>query len=259
MNRKDLVFPSLGILLAILVVCLLGIFGCSANNYFVDFNQDTSPPVGTKDGVCQKDGNANGSNVLVISFDQSPISTTKDQKSTGEIPVGYNGGTAGSGSGGLKDTISKFAPDLSQKDSNNPVTNTSSNQLPAATKPVVDDDTSIDVSGDGSPSEGTPVVDTVGSGEKFDLSNSDKGYKTLRATKIGTDFGKSIKVVYPNGFSFIVPDTSKRFSLNGKETVYRAGGVGLSKSSERYTSHGGMGIWTQKAGSSSFVTIYPLQ
>lgn len=92
---------------------------------------------------------------------------------------------------------------------------------------------------------------------KFNTTTSD-GYRTLRTSFVGTSLGHSLKFVYSNGYSFTVPDTTRRFEIGNRVVIYRCGGKGLTTSDEKYTSHGGMGVWasTKNAGTSPYVTIY---
>ncbi len=85
------------------------------------------------------------------------------------------------------------------------------------------------------------------------------GYKGLRTTEVGSFFGKSIRFEFPNGFKLTIEDTLKRYEKGNRKTIYRHGGKGLTPSSEQYTSHGGMGLWTQEAGNSKTVDIIRLK
>lgn len=103
-----------------------------------------------------------------------------------------------------------------------------------------------------------PTPNTGGTNKgKFNTSTSD-GYRTLRLSALGSSFGHSIIFVYENGYAVTIPDTEKRFEIGSRSLIYRCGGKGLNSSSEKYTSHGGMGIWasTKLAGSSKYVTIF---
>lgn len=79
------------------------------------------------------------------------------------------------------------------------------------------------------------------------------GGTTFRINKRGTAFGKSIKVVFSNGWTVTIPDTSKRFSKNG--FIYRAGG-GSFRNAETWTSHGGAFICANNGNKSRSLTIY---
>jgi len=105
------------------------------------------------------------------------------------------------------------------------------------------------------PTVSTPAGAYINKG-KFKLSVATDGTRSLRTTETGSYFGKSLKFVYDSGYTFLVPDSSKRFEEGNRQTIYRHGGTGPIESKNNNTSHGGMGIWTLKAKGSSYVTIY---
>lgn len=78
------------------------------------------------------------------------------------------------------------------------------------------------------------------------------GGTTFRINKIGTAFGKSIKVVFSNGWSVTISDTSKRYTKDN--FIYRPG-TG-SKESGTGTSHGGVFICANSGNKSKSLTIY---
>lgn len=105
-----------------------------------------------------------------------------------------------------------------------------------------------------------PITDPSGTFKgKYTTSTSD-GYRTLRLMVLGSSLGHSLKFVFENGYSVVIPDTNKRFEVGNRLLIYRCGGSGLTTSDEKYTSHGGMGIWasTKLASSSQYVSIYRL-
>ncbi|MDP3481442.1 MAG: hypothetical protein Q8R88_16870 [Desulfoprunum sp.] len=79
------------------------------------------------------------------------------------------------------------------------------------------------------------------------------GGSTFRIGKKGTAFGKTIKVVFSNGWSVTIPDTSKRFEKNN--FIYRAGG-GSFRNAETWTSHGGVFICANSGNKSRSLTIF---
>lgn len=187
--------------------CMLG--GCALNANFVDVKQDATPAAGDKDSTAATSkGSANGSNIIVLSFADSPITTNKDQKSTGEIPIGYNGGVAGSGSGGLTDVAGKYAPDFSKEDSDNTTTTTT-------TTNYKDNEDNV--------AKGEDVKEEVSQGKEEaseDLDYAKKktytsygtrngGRQAWRIPEKGPDFGSKVKVVFSDGKTFTVNNTSK--------------------------------------------------
>lgn len=76
---------------------------------------------------------------------------------------------------------------------------------------------------------------------------------TFRIPKIGTAFGKTIKVVFSSGYTVIVPDTSKRLAIG--KFLYRCGG-GSYRNRETWTSHGGVFLAAPANDLSKTVTIY---
>jgi hypothetical protein len=78
------------------------------------------------------------------------------------------------------------------------------------------------------------------------------GGSTFRINKKGTAFGKSIKVVFSNGWSVTISDTSKRYTKDN--FIYRPG-IG-SKESGTGTSHGGVFICANSHNTSKSLTIY---
>lgn len=76
---------------------------------------------------------------------------------------------------------------------------------------------------------------------------------TFRIPKKGTAFGKTIKVVFSSGYSVVVPDTSKRYSVG--KFIYRCGG-GPYRNYETWTAHGGAFIVAPANDTSSTVTIW---
>ncbi len=74
---------------------------------------------------------------------------------------------------------------------------------------------------------------------------------TFRIPQKGTYFGKSIKVVFSNGWSIVVPDTSKRYASGN--FIYRPG-IG-SVSSGTGTAHGGVFIAANTGNRSKTVKI----
>ena len=79
------------------------------------------------------------------------------------------------------------------------------------------------------------------------------GGTTFRINKQGTAFGKKIKVVFSNGWSVTIPDTSKRYTQGN--FIYRAGG-GSYRNRETWTSHGGVFICANAGNRSKSLTIY---
>lgn len=79
------------------------------------------------------------------------------------------------------------------------------------------------------------------------------GGTTFRINRKGTSFGKSIKVVFSNGWTVTIPNTSKRFTKSG--FIYRAGG-GSYRNAETWTSHGGVFICANSGNKSKSLTIY---
>jgi len=79
------------------------------------------------------------------------------------------------------------------------------------------------------------------------------GGSTFRIKKKGTAFGKTIKVVFSNGWSVTVPNTSKRFTSGN--FIYRAGG-GSFRNAETWTTHGGVFLCANAGNKSKKVTIY---
>jgi hypothetical protein len=78
------------------------------------------------------------------------------------------------------------------------------------------------------------------------------GGTTFRINKKGTAYGKTIKVVFSNGWSVVISDTSKRYTKDG--FIYRPG-IG-SKQSGTGTSHGGVFICANSGNRSRSLTVY---
>lgn len=78
------------------------------------------------------------------------------------------------------------------------------------------------------------------------------GGTTFRIKKTGPSFGKRIKFVFADGWSVIVPDTSKRFATGN--FVFRPGGG--SNSSNTWTSHGGIFLCSNTGNTSKTVTVF---
>jgi len=74
---------------------------------------------------------------------------------------------------------------------------------------------------------------------------------TFRIPQKGTYFGKSIKVVFSNGWSIVVPDTSKRYASGN--FIYRPG-IGTVRSGTG-TAHGGVFIAANTGNRSKTVKI----
>lgn len=245
------------LLLSCCLLLLSLIYGCadsSTHGTEMEKEYDTRICINNATG-----GTINFSTPLTIDAD-STSDTAQDTAGTSTIsPQTRAQVTDGASTGSMaNEGSSPILKDIINRDSTEntaPTTTTTTSNTQSTTPAVAED--SIETTG-GEIDTGTPVIDTTGSGKKFNLSTTD-GVKSLRTKEYGTSFGRSIRVVYQNGFTFTVPDTSKRFALNGRETVFRPGGPGLTpKNSELGTEHGGMGIWTQRAGSSTYLTIYTL-
>ncbi|MBU1108866.1 MAG: hypothetical protein KKB51_19470 [Candidatus Riflebacteria bacterium] len=78
------------------------------------------------------------------------------------------------------------------------------------------------------------------------------GGTTFRVKKKGQAFGKTFKVVFSNGWSVIVPDSSKRFTKD--KFIYRPGGS--NKNGDTWTSHGGAFICANAGNTSKSLTIF---
>lgn len=76
---------------------------------------------------------------------------------------------------------------------------------------------------------------------------------TFRIPKKGSSYGKTIKIVFSSGYSAVVPDTSKRYSVG--KFIYRCGG-GSYRNPETWTAHGGAFIVAPENDKSQTVTIY---
>lgn len=85
----------------------------------------------------------------------------------------------------------------------------------------------------------------------------DGGRRAYRVTKKGTDFGKSLKIVYDSGHVFNIPDTSKR-TTDSKGCIYRPGtGVRVDPvKTQEQTSHGGVYLYGPYKDNSDFATFY---
>lgn len=256
-SMRMMIFMALGMALLALQ------YGCTANlNYFAleqEAESDSGRSVADAANPSGQTGESHAVNVFVLKADGGSITTSKDQSAEGKLNAGWNGSNA-AGEGDMLQPVARLVNDLSKKNSENPTTTTT--QTPAAPAsqaqkpetPAVSDEPA-----DTSTNDGIDTTTDLGAGVKYSLSSSDGGYKTLRTTDTGASFGKSLKFVYENGYTVTIPDTSKRYEEGNRQTIYRCGGKGLPQSDERYTSHGGMGLWTLKAGSSSTVIRYVLQ
>ena len=238
-----------------LVVMVLLIPGCALNLNMVELDQNTVPKASDKGEVAGTPGAANGSNIVVVNFENSPISTNKDQKSTGEIPIGYNGGTAGSGSGGLKDIVSKFAPDMSKKDSENVTTTTQTTNYKDNEDNTVEKE---NVSGqvDQGKEEASEDLDYKKKATYTSYGTRNGGRQAWRIPKKGPEFGSQIKVVFSDGHTVIVKDTSHNYREDDG-FVFKPG-IGPNGEGEANTgtSHGGVYLHAPYGNSSKQVTFY---
>ncbi|MBI5544510.1 MAG: hypothetical protein HY901_11510 [Deltaproteobacteria bacterium] len=81
----------------------------------------------------------------------------------------------------------------------------------------------------------------------------DAGKNTWRIPKTGPSFGKSLKVVFSDGYTVTVPDTTKRFT-NSDGFIFRPG-IG-SKESGTGTSHNGVFLVGPKGHQATSATLY---
>ena len=79
------------------------------------------------------------------------------------------------------------------------------------------------------------------------------GGTTFRIFKKGPEFGKKIKVVFSSGYTVIVPDTSKRFSVG--LFIFRPGG-GSYRNPATWTAHKGVFLVAPAGDKSPSVTIW---
>lgn len=107
----------------------------------------------------------------------------------------------------------------------------------------------------------TPPTTTTGSSgysksETFSATGVAHAHRgrgsTFRINKQGPAFGKSIKVVFSNGWSIVVPDTSRRYASGN--FIYRPG-IGSVRSGTG-TAHGGVFIAANTGNKSKTVKIY---
>jgi hypothetical protein len=246
-GSKECVMLLLAVLLA----------GCAVNFNSVDVEQEATPANPAEEGVTLAGGKgtANGSNILVVNFDRSPISTNKDQKSTGEIPIGYNGGTAASGRSGLTDVVSKYAPDLSKKDSENVTTTTQTTNYQNNEDNTVEKE---DVSGqvDQGKEEASEDLDYKNKATYTSYGTRNGGRQAWRIPKKGPEFGSQIKVVFSDGHTVIVKDTSHNYR-ESDGFVFKPGiGPNGEGQDNTGTSHGGVYLHAPYGNNSKQVTFY---
>lgn len=79
------------------------------------------------------------------------------------------------------------------------------------------------------------------------------GGTTFRIMKKGPEFGKKIKVVFSSGYTVIVPDTSRRFSVGC--FIFRPGG-GSYRNPATWTAHKGVFLVAPAGDKSPTVTIW---
>lgn len=176
---------------------------------------------------------------------------------TTRLQLTEGGSTAAGEASTLSDVASKWIAEQSKKDSEDPVTN--NNQSTTTVKPDSTVVTAVDEEKEQTGTEEPVTTDTVFTKmETFTYYNTgDNGKHAWRIPKVGTSFGKTIKLVFESGYTAVIPDTSKRFAKkNG--LIYRPGTgekVGTI-TNDIQTSHGGIYLYAPVGDTSKTVTIY---
>lgn len=265
--KTERIFSGLAMAAAVAAMLLTG---CALNANFVDVQQDATPAAGNKDATASAGkGSANGSNIIVLSFADSPITTNKDQKSTGEIPIGYNGGTAAAGKSGLTDVASKYAPDFSKEDSDNTTTTTTTtttNYKDNEDNVVKGEDVKEEVSQ--GKEETSEDLDYAKKKTYTSYGTRNGGRQAWRIPEKGPDFGNKVKVVFSDGKTFTVNDTSKN-CRDREDTCNRDSsspmygfvfkpGIGQNGDGDDNTgtSHGGVYLHAPYGSTAKQVTFY---
>lgn len=159
----------------------------------------------------------------------------------------------------LKDVASKLVNDLSKKDSENPTTNdtTSTTNNVAGNQVVKDEESGISPDAASDTETSVDPAAVYAKSETFVYYNvGDGGRMAWRIPKKGPDFGKTIKAVFADGYTVVIPDTSVRFALkNG--FIYRPGTDKKgSPTNSIETSHGGVYMYAPTGNQSKSVTYY---
>jgi hypothetical protein len=170
---------------------------------------------------------------------------------TTRLQLTEGGSTAAGEASTLTDVASKWLADQSKKDSENPITTTTTNNIlpnkeEAGISPITASDTEVAID---------PAM--VFNNEKtYNFYNvGDGGRQAWRIPEIGTSFGKTIKLTFESGYTVLIPDTSVRFALkNG--LIYRPGdGHEGDPTNSIQTSHGGVYLYAPTGDKSTWVKI----
>ena len=234
------------------VVAAMMLSGCAVNLNMVDVEQRATTDA-TKEGASLAGGTLNGSNSIVINLEHSPISTSKDQKSTGEIPIGYNGGTAGAGSGGLSGITSQFLPKTNSENTTT-TTTTTTNYKDNEDNTVEKEDVSGQV--DQGKEEASEDLDYKNKATYTSYGVRNGGRQAWRIPMKGPEYGGTIKVVFSDGHTVIVKDTSHNYR-ESDGFVFKPG-IGPNGEGEANTgtSHGGVYLHAPHGNKSKQATFY---
>lgn len=140
-------------------------------------------------------------------------------------------------SGSDDDETAAVTPAAPRKDVSTPSTT-------PATKTETKTETSKDTSSQGG-------FDDKATYSYYNVGNG--GRMAWRINKKGTAFGKTIKLVFSNGYTVIIPNTSQRFAKSDG-LIYRPG-IGSIESGTG-TSHGGIYLYAPYGNKSKSVTIW---
>jgi len=178
---------------------------------------------------------------------------------TTRLQLTEGGSTAAGEASNLSDIASKWLADRSKKDSDNPTTTTTTTTTPSTvtpSSPVVEPE--------------VPISDGVVA-ESDDLAYKEKatytsygvrngGRQAWRINKKGPEFGQPIKIVFTNGQTFIVEDTSHNYreSIGDRKGFVFKPGIGPNGEGDddTGTSHGGVYLHAPYGNSSKTATIY---
>ena len=259
---------KMNLFLLLIALMLLPVIGCSSKITKVVFDLDGESGNGGGSAVASTDkpggSSGNVTNVLVIKADGSTLETTTGQDSRGDLAGATQGANAAIGD--LKDAVANFAPDLSKENSENPQTTTNNQTTgPDDTDPVKpvnpDPGAQTEEGVDGIPVSDGDIPDPAGTiyanhttYTSYGVRNG--GRQAWRIPKQGPEFGKKIKVVFSDGHTVYVNDTSHNY--REKDGFVFKPGLGPNGEGEADTgtAHHGVYLHAPYGNKSTQVTFY---
>jgi len=228
------------------VIAVFALNGCSANIRLTDITFEQNAD--------------NGSDVAMKTDASGATNTTgTDQVADGRINLAAAMEGAQAALQGIKDSLAEYKPDLSKKDSENQTDNSQTTTIYNEAKLAPGEDLTDTVD----PGKVEPVPPTEPNPGEYknkatytSYGQRNGGREAWRIPHKGPEFGKLIKVVFSDGHTVFVKDTSHNYR-ESDGFVFKPGiGPNGEGSADTGTAHGGVYLHAPYGNKSKQVTFY---